>query len=170
MTSFWRQVAKDFANEKAVIGYELINEPFAGDVWKDPFDFIPGVAGSKNLLPMYDNIAKAIRESDENHIIFFEPVTWGMIFDSKIVGSGFDHVPGGDDYRNRSAFSYHYYCESFVPNWKNEPIVRRVICDDTIGSLVFKAVDENVKTFGGASMMTEFGDCFGNATVLEECN
>lgn len=92
-------------------------------------------------MPMYDNIAKAIREEDDTTIIFYEPVTWGMILDGKILGSGFDHVPGGDDFRNRSAFSYHYYCKSFVSNWENLPFWTETICDDLVGNLVFEAVD-----------------------------
>ena len=35
--------------------------------------------------------------------IYFESVTWDEIT------SGFEHVPGGDDYRNRSVLSYHFY-------------------------------------------------------------
>ena len=27
----------------------------------------------------------------------------------KYFGTGFTHVPGGDDYRDRSVLSYHYY-------------------------------------------------------------
>jgi endoglycosylceramidase len=37
------------------------------------------------------------------HMIFFEPVTWDDF------GVGFDSVPGGEDYSNRSVLSYHYY-------------------------------------------------------------
>jgi endoglycosylceramidase len=58
LAGFWGNVSKSFVDENAIIGYELINEPFAGDVYKDPLYFIPGVAGNKNLMPMYDNLAK----------------------------------------------------------------------------------------------------------------
>ena len=37
------------------------------------------------------------------HSIFFEPLT----FD--ITTTGFDHVPGGQAYSNRSVLSYHFY-------------------------------------------------------------
>jgi hypothetical protein len=43
-------------------------------------------------------------------LIFYEPVTWGMVLNGEIVGSGFKHVPGGPAYNDRSVFSYHYYC------------------------------------------------------------
>jgi hypothetical protein len=44
---------------------------------------------------MNDAVAKAIVAADDKHVIFYEPVTWGMIFDGNVTGSGFEHVPGG---------------------------------------------------------------------------
>jgi len=38
---------------------------------------LPGIAGSKNLAPLYEQIAPAIRSVDNDTLIFFEPVTWG---------------------------------------------------------------------------------------------
>ena len=78
-----------------------------------------------------------------------------MVFDGQIAGSGFTHVPGGDTYQNRSAFSFHYYCKSFVPDMENHPIETELVCDDTIAPLIMRAVHEDVERLGGAAMMTE---------------
>lgn len=52
-------------------------------------------------------MAAGIRKHDTEHIIFFEPVTWGMIFDGNITGSGYTHVPGGEQYMDRyDIYSY----------------------------------------------------------------
>lgn len=155
LSAFWERSAQQFKDIPSVIGYEIMNEPFAGNVFEDPLLFLPGVAGAKNLQRMHDTVAKAIRKFDNRHIIFFEPVTWGMIFNGKIAGSGYDHVPGGELYQNRSAFSYHYYCSTFDDNYNNQPLIRRVICDDTVGPLVFEAVRKDLQKFGGSAMMTE---------------
>jgi len=56
-----------------------------------------------NLGPVYEVLSKAIRQHDDEHCIFFEGVTWDDF------GVGFNSVPGGDEYRNRSVLSYHYY-------------------------------------------------------------
>ena len=56
-----------------------------------------------NLAPVYEVLSKAIRQHDEEHCIFFEGITWDDF------GVGFDTVPGGELYRNRSVLSYHYY-------------------------------------------------------------
>ena len=95
LANFWKTSAQLWKDEPGVIGYELINEPFAGDFFKDPAIMLPGEAGAKNLQPMYHRLAEAIRPFDDRHIIFFEPVTWGMIFNSTVAGSGFTEVPGG---------------------------------------------------------------------------
>ncbi len=45
-----------------VCNLELMNERFAGDVFKDPLLMLPGVADLKNLQPFYDGIAPSIHE------------------------------------------------------------------------------------------------------------
>eukprot|EP00039_Didymoeca_costata_P020949 m.342931 g.342931 ORF g.342931 m.342931 type:complete len:496 (+) comp22037_c0_seq1:78-1565(+) len=170
LKSFWSHAAAELKDIPGIIGYEIMNEPFAGNFYTDPAIMVPGVAGKKNLQRMNDAVASAIRQSDSRHLIFFEPVTWGMIFDGKIVGSGFEHVPGGDSYMNLSTFSYHYYCASFVPDWQGKPFWRRAVCDDTIGPLVFEAVKGDLKKFGGSAMMTEGLSCDGpNISSYDEC-
>ncbi|XP_057303553.1 endoglycoceramidase-like isoform X2 [Hydractinia symbiolongicarpus] len=100
---FWKNTAKGFKGYNSVIGYELINEPFCGDIYKNPLLLVPGVADKLNLQPAYDVLQKAIREVDELHSIFFEGVTWDFF------AVGFTKVLGGAEYQNRSVLSYHYY-------------------------------------------------------------
>ena len=64
---------------------QLINEPFAGAVLQYPDLLLPGVAGSRNLQPLYDALGAAIRHVDQRHIIFYEPVTWGMVEEDRFV-------------------------------------------------------------------------------------
>ena len=111
---FWKRIAENFKSNEYVIGYELINEPFAGNVIENPLRLIPSYADRYNLMHMYDNINGYIRQVDEDHIVFFESVTW-----DDFISIGFDHVPGGDSFANRSAISYHYYDQvNFNINWQ----------------------------------------------------
>lgn len=80
MAAFWRESASRFRDLTSVLGYELINEPFAGDVYADPLLFLPALAGKQNLLPLYDNVTRAIRAVDDETLVFYEPVTWGKLF------------------------------------------------------------------------------------------
>jgi endoglycosylceramidase len=170
LATFWQAAAKELVGAGGILGYEIMNEPFAGDYYADPTIMVPGVAGARNLEPMHDMVADAIRKNDNETIIFYEPVTWGMVFDQKAVGSGFTHVPGGAAYKDRAAFSFHYYCSTFVPGWQNKPVVRREVCDAAVAPQVLKAVADDIEHLGGAAMMTEGLACNGpNASGYDEC-
>lgn len=103
--NFWKIIAKHFQNCSNCIGYELMNEPWAGDIFKYPWLLIPKKADLYNLQPFYDDIIKEIRKIDNNHCILFESVTWD------IYGVGFSYLPGNDP--NKTILSYHAY---FPPN------------------------------------------------------
>lgn len=108
--TFWERAAQHFQNRSEIMGYELINEPWAGDVYKAPELFLPGMAGQRNLQPLYTALGEAIRRIDQRHIILMEPVTWGMVFEGRYVGTGLSSPPGGPAYVNRTVLSYHWYC------------------------------------------------------------
>ena len=63
-----------------------------------------GLADKINLAPLYERLAAAIRQVDQEHMIFYEPAL------VDITPLGFQHGPGGPDYNNRSVLSYHSYC------------------------------------------------------------
>eukprot|EP01130_Rhizamoeba_saxonica_P014577 TRINITY_DN6383_c0_g1_i1.p1 TRINITY_DN6383_c0_g1~~TRINITY_DN6383_c0_g1_i1.p1 ORF type:complete len:292 (-),score=53.49 TRINITY_DN6383_c0_g1_i1:33-908(-) len=157
---FWSESSKRWSNNPNILGYELINEPFAGDVFQNPDLYLPGIAGNKNLQPLYHYLQEGIRKFDQDTLVFYEPVVWGMLFDQKIAGSGFSQVPGGAEYKNRSVFSYHYYCDSFGGDQQ--------ICNNLILPDIMLAVDGDLRTLGGSSFMTEFGgpDC---QNAVEPC-
>ena len=142
---FWQRIAKAFSQSDFVIGYELINEPFAGNVIENPLRLVPGWADRYNLMRMYDKLNAAIREVDEDHLVFFESVTW-----DDFLSIGFDHVPGGEEFASRSAISYHYYDQvNFDVNWQ---IDARIRDRDRLNT---------------ASMCTEFSICPVNPEELE---
>jgi len=166
LANFWIESSKRWKNKSNIIGYELINEPFIGNFYKNPFLFLPGIAGKINLMPFYDKLNNKIRQTDDKHIIFYEPITWGMLFTGNLFGNGLNHVPGGNLYKNRSAYSYHYYCNSFIPNSGNKSNIE--ICDHILAKKMFISVENHNKKIGGTSIMTEFGACTNNN--LEQCD
>ena len=132
---FWGQVAK-YATTlgSSVIGFELINEPWAGDAVQHLEDLIPGVTDKKYLQPMYDLAAAEIRKYDTAHTIAFEPVTWDDF------GCGFEHVPGGSSWQNLSVLSYHFYLPpDFAIDWQ------------------FPARKNDMARLGSAGILSEFG-------------
>lgn len=163
---FWRKVASSY-KAMQTLGYEIINEPWAGNIYKNPSLLLPGVAGRENLQPFYDVVAAAIREEDPDHIVLYEPVTWGMILNGTLLGSGFTHVPGGAEYAHKSIYSFHYYCWWFG----NGGVANRATCDKLFGPKVFSQADSDISRLGGATMLTEWGQgCDPVNGLLEECN
>ena len=64
-----------FKGADSVIGYEIINEPFAGNIFEDDhLKVLPGIAGKQNLAPFYDIVRQSIRQIDDETIIFWQPV------------------------------------------------------------------------------------------------
>merc|ERR1711936_323408 len=104
--AFWGLVAQTFADRDSVIGYEIMNDPWCGDIFEDPTLLFPGVADRRYLEPMYDRVNQEIRKYDEEHIILFEGVTWEVTGIGEALG--FTHPPGGFDYSNRSILSFHH--------------------------------------------------------------
>jgi endoglycosylceramidase len=163
---FWKKIAISF-KEKKLLGYEIINEPWAGNIYKDPTLLLPGNAGSKNLQPFYDVVQSSIREADPDHIVFYEPVTWGMIFNGTRAGSGFTHVPGGKEHADKSVFSFHYYCWWYTEGQGLE----KKTCDDKFGPKVFDESLENARVLGGSAMLTEWGQgCSPSTGMTAECD
>jgi endoglycosylceramidase len=70
---FWSAVAARFAASSAVLGYEILNEPFLGDILRHPQLLIGGAADRDNLAPLYKLVHTAIRKVDDRHIILYQP-------------------------------------------------------------------------------------------------
>lgn len=83
----WREIATRFANEPAIIGYELINEPF-----------LPYGVHYPELRDLLVQITAAIREVDTNHLVLVE----GNYFAGTFEGL----VPAWDD---NMALCFHRY-------------------------------------------------------------
>ena len=53
LAQVWRVIASEMRDLDNVIGYNILNEPWAGNVYKDGSLILPGEVGRKNLAPMY---------------------------------------------------------------------------------------------------------------------
>ncbi|KAJ3207915.1 hypothetical protein HDU67_007131 [Dinochytrium kinnereticum] len=136
--AYWRKVAEEFSSFPNILGYDIINEPFAGQVFEIPSLLVPGVADRTNIQKLNKAAGDAIREVDQRNLIMYEGVTWDNFI------TGFTDVPGGFGYRNLTALSFHYY--KFKNGGPNvSPLTQ-----------CFKDRKRDIKRLGSGLIMTEF--------------
>lgn len=95
----WGYLASRLGGHPAVIGYDILNEPWPGTT-------PPGVFEQTQLMPMYQRVAAAIREYDQKTPIFFEPVA---IYTNSIPTMGEAPDPN-------AVFAPHIYTEALATN------------------------------------------------------
>lgn len=98
--AYWKKLASEYVKTTNIVGYNLLNEPWAGDTYKDPTLLVPGVADHKALEGLWNRAAKQIRSVDNDTLIWFEGTTLDVL-------SGFNNVPLGDG--SKTVHSFHYY-------------------------------------------------------------
>ncbi len=64
--ALWTEIARRYAEESIVAGYDLLNEPLPE--WFSEYN--------EKVLPLYKRITEAIRRVDSNHLIILEGVHW----------------------------------------------------------------------------------------------
>jgi endoglycosylceramidase len=143
--NMWQTIATNFKDYENVIGYEIINEPWVGNLYQDPSQFVH----DKYMLPFYQAVNTAIRQVDNQSIIFYErPIT------DTVGVAAFKGTPGGPEYADRQILSYHIYAVA-----KGDPtnIDFTDLTVDILFQHAFAYINEN--NVGG--MLTEFGAISG---------
>ncbi|GMI32093.1 hypothetical protein TrCOL_g9172 [Triparma columacea] len=137
----WAHVVERFEGNDSVLGVELINEPFAGDLYRNPLLMVPRPnpknADKVNLQPAYQVASEKIREVDTERLIFFDAVTWSDL------GSGFTEAPGGEEFANKTVLGFHYYAPPQLDPFKGH------------STLQFKAQQRISKKLGAGTFLTE---------------
>lgn len=89
--ALWKKLAERYKDETIVIGYDLLNEPIPH--YRENKEEL-----NKLLEPLYKKITSAIREVDNNHIIFVGGAQWNTNF--TMFGKPFD---------KKLAYTFHKY-------------------------------------------------------------
>jgi len=79
---------------------------------------------------------------------------------------GFDHVPGGEIYNNRSVFSFHIYCG--LVNRKGEPS-NDLLCE-AIEDWYYLGYIQDYMRIGGGGFLTEWGAMPQNTIDISSIN
>lgn len=167
----WKLIASNMQKFSNVIGYELINEPWLGNVPLTFEEFVPTnkhwnlwfptVSDKYNLQKMYTALHNQIRTVDNHSIIFFEPATGGNYLDAFPVG--FTQGPGGPEYNDRQALSYHVYC-LFVDTKKASTFIQKIVAElakegcNLLDNAMYDIRHSDTKKLGLTGFLTEFGN------------
>jgi len=90
VSEIWKEIAERYANNTTIIGYNLLNEPIPHYFEDDSL--------KQNLEPLYKRITTAIREVDQNHIVFIGGAVWETDF--SVFSAPFD---------DKLAYTFHKY-------------------------------------------------------------
>jgi endoglycosylceramidase len=124
----WEQVARAFAGDPWVLGYDLFNEPW------------PANATTAELASFYSLLIKGIRTVDPNHLLFYEPyVTFNFGVQTELPAFS----DGG------LGMSFHDYC---LDNAAQDPTTCAMSEEATIANALAHS-----SATGVALMLTEFG-------------
>jgi aryl-phospho-beta-D-glucosidase BglC (GH1 family) len=78
--ALWRRLASRYANEPAVLGYDLLNEPIPHYPALQKYN--------SELEPLFKRIVAAVRQVDKNHIVIVTGAQWDSNF--KVLGPPYD--------------------------------------------------------------------------------
>ena len=168
---FWALIAEKISHYPNVLGYELINEPWLGDVPlsiselnpENPYWdlWFPKEADKTNIAGMYRELHNYIRHVDNDTIIFFEPATGGNFLDA--WPTGFESGPGGPEYNDRQALSYHVYCLVVDTNnasgfiqWLVQQL--DIASCNALNDVMYNIRHDDTKRLGVPGFLTEFGN------------
>ena len=122
----WQKLAERFKNNPYVLGYDLMNEPWGGDVIKV---FLTGEFERVQLTAFYNRLIPALRNADPNKYIFFEPtpapVTFGAPSNlSKIAdtrsSSRIVYAPHCYPYETHEGLGYTANSKQQLKDWERE--------------------------------------------------
>jgi endoglycosylceramidase len=95
----WKAVAERFADDDAVVAYDLMNEPYGGTLQGVAFESGP-------LTELYQRVSDAIREVDQDTWLCVEPQAFGFNWGLPSALGPIDDARDGDP---RVAFCPHLY-------------------------------------------------------------
>lgn len=112
----WQAVAARWRQQPYSMGYDLLNEPWAGLEWPDCL--FTGCAShySSELQPAFERVLAAIRQVDPDGIVWFEPQQFAGGRDTPTF---FEPVAG----ENQLGYSWHNYCPQVFFESQGVPVI-----------------------------------------------
>lgn len=147
--TFWKQVAGHYRDQPYSMGYDLINEPWAGIEW--PTCLLGGCGQTyvKELQPAQNKALAGIRSVDPDNIVWYEPqqLSSGLLLPTYLKA-----VPGEENL----GLSWHNYCSATFAESTGLPINLTETCKG-FNNNRHKHALEQAETMDAVPLMSEWG-------------
>jgi endoglycosylceramidase len=148
----WAHVASRFRNNRSVLGYDLLNEPWPGTAWQQCANPAGCPAFDATMSGFVQRVLGAIRSADPRTLVWYEP---NVLFNNGAATqlAAFGDPPAG--------MSWHDYCLA-----ANEGGAGYSSACQASDSLVFQNAEKRSASTGDALLLTEFGATDDRASLL----
>lgn len=147
----WQHIANYFSGNSAVIGYDIMNEPFPGSNY--PVALFGGsFFVTQQLTPMYNQVAAAIRSVDATTPLYLEPPNPAVTEVPTLLGIPIALLGRVSD--PKYVLAFHNYCGP----------IGGALCTKIAGTLAVQAENYS-KRHNVPAMMNEFGATNDIATL-----
>lgn len=145
----WQIVARRWRDQPYSMGYDLLNEPWAGMEWPDCL--LTGCPGSypRELQPAMEHALRAIRQADPDNIVYFEPQQFAG---GREVPTNYGPVSGED----QLGYSWHNYCPQVFFESQGVPGADVRECEEFSEQRTRAALDQGER-MRAVGVMSEFG-------------
>lgn len=154
----WIAVARKWRDQPYSMGYDLLNEPWAGTEYPSCLFPMLGCESheANETQPFMDHARQGIRTVDPHNLVWFEPQP---LISTGAPASGFTAIPGEDNL----GYSFHYYCPLNTLGNSLQlglldglPVGLEDTCD-SFGNATFTEVRAQAEKMQAVELLTEFG-------------
>jgi hypothetical protein len=148
--TYWKLVAQHYRDQPYSMGYDLMNEPFAGLEWSTCMLVGCPLTYSQELQPAMTKGLDAVRQVDPSNIVWWEPQQLA----SGVQTPTYFTAPAGGE--QNLGFSWHNYCTWVFLQSAGVPLVSSDSCRSFTNNREDNALSQSEK-MGAVPLMSEWG-------------
>ncbi|MBV9831806.1 MAG: cellulase family glycosylhydrolase [Marmoricola sp.] len=145
----WRLIAQHYRDQPWSMGYDVLNEAWAGQEWSTCLATGCPTTYTTELQPAMTTALRAIRSADPRGMVWWEPQQFAG---GQKLDSYYTRVPGEQDL----GFSFHNYCPDVFLASQGVPGSNTDNCNSFSQDRNSMGIDQ-AKRMGAAALMTEWG-------------